>query len=178
MPSPAPTAGRPQPVGAGRSRGAPRVDGAPTGRTGATLRYLIFLALARRCRIMGPCRPVGRKAKLAARRRWARNETYGLTLSAVGGISANCTDHVEVAVRTPIRPRPHRSVVHRIGIDEGALAAGRFTLGSGRAGRRPASRQWARCGRNCVHHETWLVELGSYSTKMRYVPSQVMALIG
>jgi hypothetical protein len=36
MPSPASTAGRAQPVGAGRYPGRPRVDGAPTGRTGAT----------------------------------------------------------------------------------------------------------------------------------------------
>jgi hypothetical protein len=41
MPSPASTAGRPQPVGAGRYPRRPRVDGALTGRTGATLRYLI-----------------------------------------------------------------------------------------------------------------------------------------
>jgi hypothetical protein len=52
------------------ARRHPRLDGAPTGRTGATLRFLIFLALACRCRIMGPCRPLGRKATLAARRRW------------------------------------------------------------------------------------------------------------
>jgi len=42
MPSPASTAGRPQPVGARRYQGRPRVDGAPTGRTGATLPFLIF----------------------------------------------------------------------------------------------------------------------------------------
>jgi hypothetical protein len=75
MPSPASTAGRPQPVGASAPAGAPSRGGA-LGSARRDAAVLIFLALACR-RIIGPCRPVGREAKLAARRRWALNKTHG-----------------------------------------------------------------------------------------------------
>jgi hypothetical protein len=48
MPSPDSRAGRPQPVGAGRYQGRPRVDGAPTGRTGATQAKVLTEDEARR----------------------------------------------------------------------------------------------------------------------------------
>jgi anti-sigma factor RsiW len=72
---------------------------APTGRTGATLRYLIFLALACRYRIIGPCRPVGREAKWGPRlRRQRASDTGGTpgaarhrTVPGIGGLATDRT---------------------------------------------------------------------------------------
>jgi len=78
------------------------LDGAPTGRTGATMRYLILLALACRCRIMGPNRPVGRKA----------------TPRQAGGCPSLCWPHPARSPRggaltTAPRPRDRGRVRHR-----------------------------------------------------------------